>query len=222
LAKATAKTGTQPPKLTITAPRNLVDGDAERLRPDDSREGERYSDADFTDYDLSGATFMECEFDSVTFTEAKLRGSRFVDSLITASFAPTFSAARGSWRDVMVQSPRWGSAELYDAELTSVHIRGGKIDYLNLRGARLTNELIEDCQIGELDLGGMRGDRVAVRGCRIGTLDLTRATSSSVDIRGSELAAVHGLDGLRGVTVDESQLALLAPLLAAHVGLIVE
>jgi hypothetical protein len=33
---------------------------------------------------------------------------------------------------------------------------------------------------------------------------------------------VHGLDGLRGVTVDESQLALLAPLLGAHVGLIVE
>jgi uncharacterized protein YjbI with pentapeptide repeats len=215
-------TGTQPPKLTFSAPGHVADADALELRPSDQREGERYSDADLTDYDLSGTTFMECEFDAVTLTEAQLRGARFVDTLLTASFAPTLRAGRSSWRDVMIQSPRWGSAELFDGDLNSVHLRGGKIDYLNLRSARLTNVLIEDCQIGELDLGGVRADRVAIRNCRIGTLDLTRATCVNVDLRGSEFSAVNGLEGLRGVTVDGDQLAELAPVLAAHIGLIVE
>jgi uncharacterized protein YjbI with pentapeptide repeats len=221
VSKARSK-GTRAPSIEFTAPTGLTDVDATGLSAGDEREGERLTNADLSGYDLSGLTIMECELDALTLSEAELRGSRFVETLITASFAPTLRAGRTSWRDVLIQGPRWGSAELFDADLNSVHIRGGKIDYLNLRGSRLTNVLIEDCQIGELDLGGTRGDRVAVRGCRVGTLDLTRATSVSVDIRRSEFAMVNGLEGLRGVTVDESQLALLAPLLAVHLGIVVE
>jgi len=214
--------GTQPPVLNLTAPGNVVDVDATLLRSSDEREGERYSDADLTDFDLSGVNFIQCEFDAVTLTSAQLRGARFVDSVMTASFAPTLTAGRTTWRDTLVQSPRWGSAELFDADLNAVHIRGGKIDYLNLRSSRLTNVLIEDCQLGELDLGGIRADRVAIRNCRIGTLDLTGARCVNVDIRGSEFSTINGLEGLRGVTVDDYQLSLLAPVLAAHIGLVVE
>ena len=214
--------GTQPPVVSLAAPGNVVDVDAALLRSSDEREGERYSDADLSDYDLSGASFVQCEFDAVTLTSTQLRGARFVDSRITASFAPTLTAGRTTWRDTLVQSPRWGSAELFDADLNAVHIRGGKIDYLNLRSSRLTNVLIEDCQLGELDLGGIRGDRVAIRNCRIGTLDLTGARCVNVDIRGSEFSTVNGLEGLRGVTVDDYQLSMLAPVLASHIGLLVE
>jgi uncharacterized protein YjbI with pentapeptide repeats len=222
MARPRATTGTQAPVVSFTALGVLDDVDATLLRSGDEREGERYSGADLTGVDLSGANFIECEFDGLTLTDTQLRGARFVDSLLTASFAPTLLAGRSTWRDSLVQTPRWGSAELFDAELNSLHIRGGKIDYLNLRGSRLTNVLIEDCQIGELDLGSIRGDRVAIRNCRIGTLDVTRATCVNVDIRASEFSTVNGLEGLRGVTVDDSQLALLAPVLAAHIGLVVE
>ena len=214
-------TPAKPPAIPFTAPR-VTDADALHLRASDEREGERYSDADLSDYDLSGANFIACEFDSVTLTDTQLRGARFVDTLVTASFAPTLLAGRTTWRDAVVQSPRWGSAEMFDADLDSVHLRGGKIDYLNLRSSRLTNVIIEDCQIGELDLGGVRATRVAVRNCRIGTLDLTRATCANVDIRGSEFSAVNGLEGLRGVIVSEEQLGLLAPLLATHLGIVVD
>jgi len=215
-------TGTKPPVVAFTPPGRVDDADALGLRASDEREGERYADADLSDYDLSGANFVECEFDAVTLTDTQLRGARFVDTLLTASFAPTLLAGRTTWRDTMVQSPRWGSAEMFDADLGSVHLRGGKIDYLNLRSSRLTNVLIEDCQIGELDLGGIRGDRVAIRNCRVGTLDLTRATCANVDIRGSEFSGINGLEGLRGVTVSEEQLTQLAPVLAGHLGIVVE
>jgi uncharacterized protein YjbI with pentapeptide repeats len=221
VAKSRPK-GTQAPSIDFVAPRDLIDADAMRLRAGDQREGERFADADLSGLDLSGVTLMECELDGLTLADTQLGGARLVETLIRASFAPTLVAGRTSWRDVLVESPRWGSAELFDAQLDAVHIRGGKIDYLNLRGARLTNVLIEDCQIGELELGGVRGERVAVRGCRIGTLDLTRASSVSVDIRGSEFSVINGLDGLRGVTIDDTQLSLLAPVLAAHLGIIVE
>ena len=214
-------TAAKAPAVPFTAPR-VADADALELRASDEREGERYADADLSDYDLSGANFIECEFDAVTLTGTQLRGARFVDTLVTASFAPTLLAGRTTWRDASVQSPRWGSAEMFDADFNSVHLRGGKIDYLNLRGSRLSNVIIEDCQIGELDLGGVRADRVAIRNCRIGTLDLTRATCVNVDIRGSEFSTVNGLEGLRGVTVSEEQLALLAPVLASHLGLVVD
>ncbi|MEF2976459.1 pentapeptide repeat-containing protein [Subtercola sp. YIM 133946] len=197
-------------------------GDAEGLVSGDYREAELFDGADLSEYDLAGCSFLDCRFDQVTLTDAELRGSRIIDSVFTGSFAHSLKAARTTWRDVRFESPRWGSAELFDSELESVHVVGGKIDYLNLRGSRLTNVIVEQCVIGDLDLGGFTGDRVAFVNCRIGTLDVTRATCRNVDLRTSEFAAVHGIAGLAGVTIDDGQLSLLAPVLAGHLGLRVE
>ncbi|MES2092307.1 MAG: hypothetical protein V4531_00635 [Actinomycetota bacterium] len=93
-----------------------------------------------------------------------------------------------------------------------MHVRGGKIDYLNLRTSTIT----------DLDLGGCRGTRIALRDCRIGTLDLTRAVLRDVDLRSTSFSTVNGLDGLRGVTIDDYQLTLFAPLFAAHLGVSVD
>lgn len=103
-----------------------------------------------------------------------------------------------------------------------MHLRGGKIDYLNLRGSRLTNVLIEDCTITDLDLGGIQGNRVSLANCRIDTLDLTQAKCIHVDLRTSEFSSITGVEGLKGATVDDAQLSLLAPLLASHLGIVVE
>lgn len=220
----------QKPTSTVAPTVDFVEPTAERLSPGgaeelvagDYREGEVFAGADLSDYDLAGCSFLECRFDSVTLTDAELRGSRFIESVFAASFAHSLKAARTTWRDVRVENPRWGSAELFDSELDSVHVRGGKIDYLNLRGSRLTNVIVEDCFIADLDLGGFTGDRVAFVNCRIQTLDVTRATCLNVDLRTSEFAAVHGIAGLAGVTIDAGQLSLLAPLLAEHLALRVE
>lgn len=201
-------------------PRELADGSLLVAR--DEREAERFTRDDLTGYDLTGSSFVECEFEAVTFSGTQLRGARFVESRFTDPFAPTFLAARTTWRDVSVENPRWGSAELFEADLTAVRISGGKIDYLNLRTSRLTDVVIEDCTITDLDLGGCRGTRIALRNCRIGTLDLTRATLQDVDLRSTEFSTVNGLDGLRGATIDDYQLSLFAPLFATHLGVSVQ
>jgi len=212
---------TTAPRVDIPRPR-VIDAAIDELFPGGDHEGQRFSDADLGDVDLTGSTFRDCEFASVTLNETRMRGVRFLDSVMTASFAPILRAPRSTWRDVLLESPRWGSSELFDSELRAVHIRGGKIDYLNLRGSTLTDVLIEDCFITDLDLGGATITRMALKNCRIDTIDLTRSTNRDLDLRGSDFAALNGLDGARGVTIDEGQLSLLAPLLASHLGLIVE
>ncbi|RFA06957.1 hypothetical protein B7R21_17745 [Subtercola boreus] len=221
------------PAETKAVPAPLVDFEslaAEQLRTapidglfaGDDREREHFEGGDAGAIDLTGCSFLECRFTGVTLTDADLRGSRFIETAFEAPFAHTLKAARTTWRDVRIRSPRWGSAEFFDADLESVHLVGGKIDYLNLRGSRLNNVIFEECTITDLDLGAARAGRVALVNCRIGTLDVTRASCSSVDLRTSEFQAVHGVEGLAGTIVDDLQLSQFAPLFAEHLGVRVE
>jgi uncharacterized protein YjbI with pentapeptide repeats len=207
------------PRISFTDPTGLLDGDVQTLEPHESREGEHFRGGDLTGVDLSGIALMECALDGVILTDTGLRGSRFVDSVLRASFATSLGAARSTWRRVLLDAPRWGSAELFDAVLESVHLRGGKIDFLNLRGARLTDVCIEDAQITELDLAGFTGTRVAIRNCRIDVLDLTRATCVDVDLRDTSFSRVIGIEGMRGTILSEHQLAEFAPVMADLLGI---
>ncbi len=213
---------TKPPSIAWTEPTRLTEADPATLTDRDTREGERFDAPDLSGLDLQQISFLECVLANPVLADTELRGARFVETLVAASFAPRLLASRSTWRDSRIENPRWGSAELHESEFRAVHIQGGKIDFLNLRQAQLTNLLIEDCTIGELDLGGARAERVALRNCRIGTLELRGARNTDVDLRSSTFSTIAGLDGLRGVTIDDDQLALLAPVLAAHLGIRVE
>ena len=137
------------------------------------------------------------------------------------NYAPVLTAARSTLHDVEFSNPRWGSAELYGSGWQSVRIDGGKLDYVNLRGSRLADVLVSDCIINELDLGSATAARVALRNCTIGSLDLSGATLQDFDLRGTDLRSISGLGNLAGVVIDDHQLGLIAPLLAAHLGLVV-
>jgi uncharacterized protein YjbI with pentapeptide repeats len=212
----------QPPRIDHASLPLLDEVDGRLLTRSDERDRQQFSECDLTGRDLTGSAFTECALSMMTLHDTQLRGSRFVECTLTDSFAPSLLAGRTSWRDVLVENPRWGSAELYDADLTSVHVRGGKIDYLNLRTSKITDLLVEDCTITDLDLGGCRGTRIALRDCRVGTLDLTRAVMRDVDLRSTSLSALNGIEGLSGVTIDDFQLALFAPIFAAHLGVAVD
>ena len=56
---------------------------------------------------------------------------------------------------------------------------------------------------------------MALKNCTIGTLDLSGAKLKDFDLRGTDFRTISGLDSLAGVVIDDYQLSLLAPLLAA-------
>lgn len=212
----------------VTAPRlspvnleDIRDDPAPDFRRGERYDGVRYSRAAADGLELSGTDFAECEFQGVSFNDTQLRGATFRDCILSELYAPVFRAARSTWRDVQLNNPRLGSAEMYETGWESVRIDGGKLDFLNLRGAKLTDVLISDCIINELDLGSASGTRVALKNCTIGTLDLTGARLKDFDLRGTDFRTISGLGSLAGVVIDDYQLSLLAPLLAGHLGVVV-
>jgi uncharacterized protein YjbI with pentapeptide repeats len=210
-----------PPRLTPIQLEGLLDDDAPDFRSGDRYDAVRYSRADADGLELSGIVFADCEFSGVSFNETQLRGASFRDCLVSEAYAPVLTAARSTFHDVEFSNPRWGSAELYDSGWQSVKIDGGKLDFVNLRGSRLADVLISDCIINELDLGSVMAARVALRNCTIGSLDLSGAKLKDFDLRGTDFRSISGLDSLAGVVIDDYQLGLIAPLLAAHLGVVV-
>jgi uncharacterized protein YjbI with pentapeptide repeats len=200
---------------------DLQDGDDLDLR-ESTVEGRSFADVDLSDTDLGGSTLSECDLDGVRAAELRMGGARILETRIRRLDAPVLRGARSTWRDVVVDGGRIGSAELYDSGVTAVRISGCKLGFVNLRGATLTDVVFEDCRIDELDLGGARLRRVAFPGSSIGTLALQRAELADTDLRGTDLREIIGVEGLRGATIDSAQLTLLAPLLARTAGLLVE
>jgi uncharacterized protein YjbI with pentapeptide repeats len=209
------------PRLSPVGLEDLAEDPAPDFRRGERYDGGRYSRVHADGLELGGADFAECEFQGISFNDTQLRGCSFRDCILGELYAPVFRAARTTWRDVELRNPRLGSAELYESGWQSVRIDGGKLDFLNLRGAKLTDVLITDCIINELDLGSAAGTRVALKNCTIGSLDLGGARLKDFDLRGTRFRSISGLASLAGVVIDEYQLGLLAPLLAAHLGLTV-
>ncbi|MEE9094572.1 pentapeptide repeat-containing protein [Pseudarthrobacter phenanthrenivorans] len=221
--KARSKTPAKvtPPRLSriqLQEPEDLPDP---AFHPGVRHENVRFNRPAMDGLDLVDAVFAECRFDAASFNEAQLRGASFRDCLLAEAYAPVFHAARTAWREVEFRNPRLGSAELYESGWQSVRIDGGKIDYLNLRGGKLTDVLISGCIINELDLGGAAATRVKLEDCTVGSLDLGGARLKDFDLRGTEFRRISGLGSLSGLVIDDYQLGLLAPLIAAHLGVTV-
>jgi uncharacterized protein YjbI with pentapeptide repeats len=208
------------PRLSPVALEDLSDREPEFARGG-KYDGGRYSRAVADGLELVGADFSECEFQGISLNGTQLRGAGFRDCVLGELHAPVFRAARTTWRDVEFRNPRLGSAELYESGWQSVRIDGGKLDFLNLRGAKLTDVQIANCIINELDLGSATAARVALKNCTIGSLDLSGAKLKDFDIRSSDFRSISGLGSMAGVVIDDYQLGLLAPLLAAHLGVTV-
>ena len=219
---ARPRSGTKPPLLDPIRLDDLTDADGSELFSGADVEARRFTDCDFEGRDLTGVAFRECEFHTVSLNDAKLRGVTLSECVASELHAAIFSAPRSAWRDVRIEHSRLGSVELYESSLRSVQFDGSKLDFVNLRNAQLHDVLLSNCIIEELDLGSATVQRLELQNCRIGTLDVTRATLKDVDLRGSDFSVIRGLEGLRGATIDDAQLSLLAPIMAAHLGIIVE
>jgi len=217
--KAMAKVA--PPRLSPVELEDLEELPDSALRGGGRHENVRFNRAAMDGLDLGGAVFAECRFDAVSFHETQLRGASFRDCLLAEAYAPVFRGARSTWRESELRNPRLGSAELYESGWQSVRIDGGKIDFLNLRGAKLTDVLVSGCIINELDLGAAAATRVKLEDCTVGSLDVSGAKLKDFDLRSTDFRMISGLGSLSGLVIDEYQLGRLAPLIAAHLGVTV-
>jgi uncharacterized protein YjbI with pentapeptide repeats len=201
---------------------NLVVGDPAALQPHESYSGRRYVAADLREQPLAGVSFSECEFIELEANGTDFRSATFVDTRFDKLNAPIFTAPRSNFRDISFEGSRIGSGEFYESHWRSVRFTHCRIGYLNLRGAQLQDVRFVDCRIDELDLGAATADRVSFDNTQINNLELTRSRLSNFDLRGAELRQLGGVEHLKGATLNSYQIAELAPLLAAHVGIVID
>ncbi|GAB3401132.1 pentapeptide repeat-containing protein [Schumannella luteola] len=207
------------PRLDPLRLHGLEEGDPTALAAGESYEGLRIAGADLTEWDLSGATFTECELVDWTVHDTGLRAIRLLETRLERLNAPVLVAPRATLRDVEIDGSRLGSAELYDAELERVVVSASKLGWLNLRSSRLEDVLFRGCRFDELDLGGATLARVAFEDCTVDRLVLHGARATHLDLRGLEVSAIDGIEGMRGARIGEVQAAAMTGLFAAHLGI---
>lgn len=190
-------------------------------RAEDDAEGMAYADLS-GDLDLDRAEFFECSFSRLVLDEFVSARTTFVDVSVSSVQSVTWAAAGSIWRNCSVIAGRVGSWDLSAVTLRGVLVRGLRFGYVNLRDARLTDVLFEDCVFESVDMPGASSERVAFVDCRCEEIDLRGCTNADLDLRGLDFAALRSISGARGATISDLQLSLVAPLLAAETGLLVE
>ncbi len=146
-------------------------------------------------------------------------GSR--NRLLSDVQASTIDLSDSTWRDSHVSGGRFGAVTLIGATWSGIRVRGCHLGFVNLAGAQLDDVRFEGCEIGSLDARTARLRSVAFVDCSMDELNVAGATLSTVDLSGARLRALIGVESLRGAIVSEAQLADLAPIFAAELGLVV-
>ncbi|MET9961045.1 pentapeptide repeat-containing protein [Streptomyces sp. NPDC006326] len=190
------------------------------LEPDGDYDGLEFADLDLAGQEGIGARFMDCALRRCALDEAGLAKARVLDSVLEGIRGVGTDLSGASLRDVELLEARLGGVQLHGSVWERVVVRGGKIDYLNLRTARLKDVVFEECVLVEPDFGGAVLERVEFRGCALRGADFTGARLADVDLRGAaELDIARGVDALSGAVISPGQLFDLAPALAAQLGL---
>lgn len=174
------------------------------------------------DIAASSAHIVESEITNADVGTIDLSGATLTDVRIDGLRAVIASARESRWQTVRVEGGRIGTLDLSRAQLAGVEIRGVRIDYLNLSGARVSDVLVADCVIGAIDAPQSVLTRVAFEGCRADEVDNRGWRIENLDLRGLE--ALHYLDmaALRGATLTERQVSLLARDFATAAGVDVQ
>ncbi|ATL28717.1 pentapeptide repeat-containing protein [Streptomyces formicae] len=189
------------------------------LEPDGDYDGVEFRDLDLGAQDGGGALFMDCAVTGCALGETRLARARFVDSVLREPRGVGTDLTEASLRDVEVVDARLGGVQLHGGVLERVVVRGGKIDYLNLRKARLRDVVFEGCVLVEPDFGLASLERVAFLDCVVRGVDFSGVRMKDVDLRAAgELEIARGVECLRGAVISPEQLIDLAPAFAGQVG----
>lgn len=162
--------------------------------------------ARITATDLSESRFVRPSWGDVIFDDCNLANAHWSESALT----------RVVFRECQMTGFDANSSTLIDVQFLRCKLSLSSFRFLANAKVQFT-----DCEMDGTDFHG-----VDLRRCRFDRCILTGslfhgARADAVDLRGSSIAAVQGIDGLRGAIIDQLQLLDIAESLASHAGLLV-
>jgi uncharacterized protein YjbI with pentapeptide repeats len=194
-------------------------------------EGELDSESDFdtvlferADFDsprAPGCRFLECAFRQVSITDGKLQRSSLRDVWARDLRLTGTSLAEGSWHEVTLLGSALAGVQLFGAKLRDVVFSGCKLDSVNFRAARLTDVTFDHCVLRDVDFAGATLTRCSFPGSQLTRVDLSKVTMEETDLRSAELGLIIDTGSLRGAIISSGQLAVVAPVLAQTMGIVI-
>ncbi|WAL41182.1 pentapeptide repeat-containing protein [Brevibacterium sp. BRM-1] len=206
----------RPPLVSLPALSPGLPGD---LGPEDRVDGLEFADPELGPGSARAASVLDCRFASCEFAGLDLELAALTGCAFDRCAAAGLALVPSRLSNVRFDGCRVGSLEAYGAAFERVEFAACRLGYVNLRGAVLRDVRFEQCRIGELDLGQATAARAACPQSELEALEVVGAALADVDLRGASIGRITGLRGLAGATLDEQQVALLAPALAAEFGI---
>ncbi len=189
------------------------------LRPEEDYDALSFQGLDLTGARGASARFLECVVDGCDLTSAHLAGSRWTESSWTRARGVGTDLSEASLVDVSVIDARFGALAAYGSRWRRVDVNGGKIEFLNLRGATLREVRFEDCLLLEPDFADATLTDVTFAGCTLVGAQLQGARLTKVDLSEARLVEPKGLTSLGGATISRGQLLELADAFADQLGI---
>jgi uncharacterized protein YjbI with pentapeptide repeats len=188
---------------------------------DANQDAVRFEGTDFSGARAGGFTFLECTLVDACLDEAHLEASRWSECEWDRVHGVGVGLQEASLVETSLDGCRLGAVSAWSSTWRDVTVRGGKVDFLNLRGARLKDVAFIDCVVVELDLQEATVDGLSFEGCTLVEPSFGRGTYRRLDLSGATLRSPHGIAGLKGATLSRPQVIDLSDALAAELGIVV-
>ena len=179
----------------------------------------RFDGTDFAGAHAESAAFLECSLVGCRLDDAHLEGSRWSECEWERVQGVGLALSDASLVETTLDGCRLAAVSAWGSTWRDVTVRGGKVDFLNLRGANLRGVAFVDCVVVELDLTETTVAGLTFEGCTLVEPTFGRGQYAGLDLSGAVLRAPRGLAGLKGATLSRPQVIELADLLAAELGI---
>jgi uncharacterized protein YjbI with pentapeptide repeats len=178
--------------------------------------------AEFDEPHMPNSHFLECAFRAVSITDGQLARTNLRDTWMRDVRLTSTTLAEGTWLDVTVIGSSLAGVQLFGSQLGRVVFSGCKLDSVNFRAAKLTEVSFHNCVLRDVDFAGATLSTCSFPGSALTRVDLSNVTMDRTDLRDAELGLIIDADSLRGATISSGQLAIVAPVLAATLGIVID
>lgn len=165
------------------------------------------------------AEWRELELTGEDLSGARVRGFELTDAVLRNCNVANLTAIKGSLSRCAFAGCRMTGLALPDSGLEDVRFSDCLVDLAAFGFSRLRRVIFESCVLRDADFTDARFESVRFHRCEMQGATFTGARFSRSEMRGCTLDGLNGIDGLKGVAMDWSDVVGLAGTFAAALGI---
>jgi uncharacterized protein YjbI with pentapeptide repeats len=174
--------------------------------------------------DLNGVSAKNLLFESSkisrgSFLSAELDSAQLVSVVVEDCEMSGLLTPFSTFQRVEFKSCRMTGWQAGEGLVEDTLFDGCKMDLVSFRFGKLKSVIFRSCLLRAADFHGCSFTDVSFEKCDLAGAEFRQCSVASLDLRTSEIAKIRYVEGLKGATIEPSQLMDLAPLLARSAGL---